>query len=267
MRPVAWSRAVAFAVVTLVMAAVAVCGRSVLAPLSRRAGARWAARSCQAWCRAGCALLGVRLEVRGRPPGGRFLAASNHLSYLDILVLGSLWPGVFVAKQEIASWPLFGVAARAAGTIFVRRESPREIVEVGRRMTAALEDGIPVTLFPEGRITDGATVLPFLPPLLASAARDEVPCHAITLSYAVDDPEVDPSTQIAWPTSDPLVPHVVGVAGMRDLVVRVDLDERAVATKDRKELARELHARVLSRFVPLERAQAAGDGTDDACAP
>jgi 1-acyl-sn-glycerol-3-phosphate acyltransferase len=275
-RLIAWIRVLAFAVTTLVMAGLAVCGRGVIKPFSGAAAARWAAHCCRLWCRSGCAALGVPRQIRGRPPAGVFLAASNHLSYLDILVLGSLWPGVFVAKQEIASWPLFGLAARAAGTIFISRESPREIVQAGRRMAASLAAGVPVTLFPEGRITSGASVLPFLAPLLAPAARDGVPCHAVTVNYRVSDPGVEPSTQVCWPTSDPLLPHVLGVAGMRDLVARVDIDEHPVIDADRKELARALHARVASRFVPVPQPTAeaepgagdrGGNEADGSCAP
>lgn len=261
MRVWGWLRLSAFAVDTFVMAGLASLGRLV-APVSPRAATWWATRCCHVWCRVGCVCFGLRRTVHGAVPRGVFLAAANHLSYLDILVLGSLWPGVFVAKHEIASWPLFGVAAGTAGTIFIDRDTPREVVEAGRRVSAVLASGQPVTLFPEGKITDGASVLPFLPALLAPAARDRVPCHAISLRYDTADPDVDPSTQICWPDSAPLIPHALRVTTMRDLRVTVHVAEEPVTSGDRKELAGALHARVVERFRPMR-----GPDADASCAP
>jgi 1-acyl-sn-glycerol-3-phosphate acyltransferase len=192
-----------------------------------------------------------------------FLAAANHLSYLDILVLGSLWPGVFVAKHEIARWPLFGVAAGTAGTIFIDRDVAREVVAAGRQVSAVLDSGQPVTLFPEGRITAGASVLPFLPALLAPAARGRVPCHAISLRYDTSEPGVDPATQVCWPDATPLIPHALRVATMRDLRVTVHVSEEPLISDDRKELAGRLHAWVAARFRPMT----APDDAEPSCAP
>ncbi len=261
MRLWGWLRLTAFAADTFVMAGLASLGR-LLAPFSPRAATWWATRCCHVWCRVGCRCFGIRREVHGRVPRGVFLAAANHLSYLDILVLGSLWPGVFVAKHEIASWPLFGVAAGTAGTIFIDRDAPREVVEAGRRVSAVLESGQPVTLFPEGRITAGGSVLPFLPALLAPAARDRVPCHAISLRYDTSEPEIDPSTEICWPDASPLIPHALRVATLRDLRVTVHVADDAVISGDRKELAGKLHARVVERFRPMRPPAA-----DRSCAP
>ena len=91
-----------------------------IAPGRRRTVGRVGARACRLWGRTMCAILSIRRDVDGPIPNeGVFLVASNHLSYLDILVLGSLYPSLFLAKREIASWPLFGWIARGAGTMFV----------------------------------------------------------------------------------------------------------------------------------------------------
>ena len=118
--------------------------------------------------------------MEGTPPRGLFLLASNHLSYLDIMVLGSLAPSLFVAKSEIRSWPLFGWISRGAGTLFVDRERPKDVVRVGGEMVERLEAGLSLTLFPEGKSTRGVDVQPFMPSLLEAAARTGVACHAVS---------------------------------------------------------------------------------------
>src|SRR6184192_3232697 len=106
------------------------------------------------WSRFACRVLGIRIRTHGSMPSSGLLV-SNHLSYLDIVVLSSIRPCVFVAKRDVARWPLFGWLAHAAGTIFVDRErrfSSRKAVEVVRQ---AIGTGSVVVLFPEGTSSDG----------------------------------------------------------------------------------------------------------------
>jgi 1-acyl-sn-glycerol-3-phosphate acyltransferase len=88
---------------------------------------------------------------------------SNHLSYIDILVLAAAMPCFFVAKIEIGGWPFFGKAARSNGTIFVDRGSLASAMSVAEQMTERLKLPIPVPvlLFPEGTSTDGSQVIRF----------------------------------------------------------------------------------------------------------
>lgn len=253
---VAWIRVLSLAGVTAFWAALAVAGRVVTlgAP---GPGLRFAVRCCRGWCRAAARLLGVRTEVRGTPEVGVGLAVANHLSYLDIFVLGSLFPTVFVAKAEIARWPLFGGIARLAGTVFVRRDSRRALHELGERIAATIDRGITVTLFPEGRISHGAEVLPFQPSLLAPAVRGGVRCQPITLTYRTTDAGVLPSEEICWPTSQPIVPHLLKVASLRDLRVIVRIGDPVDAAPDRKVLARTLHDRVAAAFDPVPQTRGA----------
>jgi 1-acyl-sn-glycerol-3-phosphate acyltransferase len=92
-----------------------------LIPRARRG--RWRTAFQGAWARGACAILGIRVEVVGNvPAGGMQLAVSNHLGYVDILVLGSVLPAAFVSKAEVGRWPLIGILADLAGTEFVERE-------------------------------------------------------------------------------------------------------------------------------------------------
>jgi 1-acyl-sn-glycerol-3-phosphate acyltransferase len=155
-----------------------------------------------------CAILSVRRDVLGNvPSGGAFLVAANHLSYLDILVLGSLYPSLFLAKREIASWPLFGWVAKGAGTLFIDREQAKDVVRAGREMSERLELGLPLTIFPEGRSSRGVEILPFQPSLLEPAARAGVPCFAASISYETPGAKLPPSRTICWHDSESLLTH------------------------------------------------------------
>jgi 1-acyl-sn-glycerol-3-phosphate acyltransferase len=114
-------------------------------------------------------LLGVRLEVHGEMAAARpVLFACNHTSYLDIPILGALLPGSFVAKSEIAGWPLFGTLARLQRSVFIDRR--RSMSSQHRdEMTERLTRRDNIILFPEGTSGDGNRVLPFKSALFAAA--------------------------------------------------------------------------------------------------
>jgi 1-acyl-sn-glycerol-3-phosphate acyltransferase len=114
-------------------------------------------------------ILGIRVEQRGQVSSARpTLFVSNHSSYLDVTVLGALIPGCFVAKSEVAGWPLFGLLAKLQRTVFVdrRRNSAHEQRDgIASRLAA----GDNLILFPEGTSNDGNRTLPFRSALLSVA--------------------------------------------------------------------------------------------------
>ena len=118
------------------------------------------------WC---CRILGVRVRRIGRPITARpVLFASNHVSYLDIEVLGSLIPGSFIAKDEVAGWPLFGWLARLQRSVFIDRQV-RSTREQRDSIAGRLAANEALILFPEGTSSDGNRVLPFKSALFSVA--------------------------------------------------------------------------------------------------
>ena len=132
--------------------------------LSARAG--WLHRFCRRLVR----LLGYRPTYGGDAPRGGLLV-SNHLSYLDVIVLAARAPLVFVAKRELRGWPGLGLLIGLSGTIFIDRGRRNDVTRAGSELEAALEQGVTVCLFAEGTSSDGATVLPFRSSLLAPAVN------------------------------------------------------------------------------------------------
>ena len=107
-----------------------------------------------------CWLIGLKLQVVGRPAPGATLFVSNHSSWLDILVLGAVLDARFVSKAEVATWPLIGWVAKLGRCVFVSRNRTRTGDEAGA-MASRLRAGEGLILFPEGTTSDGTRVLPF----------------------------------------------------------------------------------------------------------
>jgi 1-acyl-sn-glycerol-3-phosphate acyltransferase len=116
-----------------------------------------------------CALLRIRVRVVGNPVRDRaVLFVSNHVSWVDIVVIGSITPVAFVAKREVASWPLVGVAAKMQRTVFVDRGRRHQTGDAVSEIAKRVASGTSVVLFAEGTSSDGNRVLPFRSALLGA---------------------------------------------------------------------------------------------------
>ncbi|MEI8145938.1 MAG: lysophospholipid acyltransferase family protein [Alphaproteobacteria bacterium] len=134
--------------------------------------------------------LGAKVVVRGELTTHRpTLIAANHCSWLDIMVLGSATPLSFVAKSEIAGWPLFGFLSKLQRTIFVDRERRISTAKTANEITGRMAEGDPVVLFAEGTSSDGNRVLKFRAALigaaemLARSTGETVWLQPVTIAY------------------------------------------------------------------------------------
>jgi lyso-ornithine lipid O-acyltransferase len=128
-----------------------------------------------------CALLRVRIRVIGQPVQGRpTLILANHVSWLDIPVVSAICPIAFVAKREVAGWPIVGVAAKLLRTVFVDRTRRHQTPEVNAEIARRLGEGDPVVLFAEGTSSDGNRVLEFRSALVGAVAQVD-PTHRVLL--------------------------------------------------------------------------------------
>jgi 1-acyl-sn-glycerol-3-phosphate acyltransferase len=115
-------------------------------------------------------VFGIRVTVIGKPVQDRgVLMVANHTSYLDIIALGGIAHVSFVAKSEVASWPLFGTFARLQRTVFVERERRSKTAQSRDQLRERLAEGDALVLFPEGTSNDGNRVLPFKSALMGAA--------------------------------------------------------------------------------------------------
>jgi 1-acyl-sn-glycerol-3-phosphate acyltransferase len=171
-----------------------------------------------------CRILGFRIEAKGalseRHPT---LFVVNHVSYVDITILGALIKGSFVAKSEVAGWPLFGVLAKLQRTVFIERQVRRAAAQRGE-LTRRLAAGDDLILFPEGTSSDGTRVLPFKSALFSATETGGNPVVVQPVSVAYVRLNGMPMGRLyrpffAWYGDMEMAPHLwellgLGVAGV-----------------------------------------------------
>ena len=137
------------------------------------------------WHNRAADILGVRITVSGRRPRAPALLVANHVSWLDIVVLGGLTHTDFLSKYEIRQWPVVGWLAARSGTLFIRR-GQNEAGTVGEQIGDRLRHQGMLALFPEGTTTDGREVRPFFPRLFAAAIDTDAAVTPVALRYHID---------------------------------------------------------------------------------
>ncbi|MEM0994977.1 MAG: lysophospholipid acyltransferase family protein [Bacteroidota bacterium] len=145
----------------------------------------------QAFAKAIKKVIGVELEVKGKPSSEAAIYVCNHRSYYDPGAIAiDLRYSVVVAKAEIRNWPLIGYATDFIGIIFVNRDSSDSRKATREAMSKALEDGLSILIYPEGTTGDRSTTLDFLPGTFATAVKMNIPIIPVAIEYK--------DTRAAW---------------------------------------------------------------------
>ncbi|KAB2953965.1 MAG: 1-acyl-sn-glycerol-3-phosphate acyltransferase [Thermoanaerobaculia bacterium] len=261
------------AVVTTVPCYLAALVGGWLLWFSPRTCARWHGRVFQAWSRTLCRILAVRVGVTGPAPEPPFVLVSNHVSYLDILVLGTRLPCVYVAKAEIDEWPVFGAMCRAVNTIFIDRKAKRDVTRVMKEMEGMLAAHQGIVVFAEGTSGAGDAVLPFRSSLLDLPARLGRPVHWAAISYGLPEGSPPAHLSVTWWGDMPLLPHVRALARLDRIDASVVFGAESLHDGDRKLLAERLHRAISAAFSPMvesaevERLLALRESDPDAVPP
>ncbi len=189
-------------------------------------------------------LFGIRVRRIGRPSDQPpTLFASNHTSWLDIVVLSSLAPVSFVAKAEIAGWFFFGWLAKLQRSIFIDRRRSQAVAH-GTELTRRLADSDNIVLFPEGTSGDGNRVLRFRSALFNFAEREalrSLTVQPVSICYSgLNGLPLDRRNRplITWYGGMDLLPHVWRLLGHGHMEVTVSFHPPLPEVSDRKQLAR-----------------------------
>ncbi len=205
-----------------------------------------------------CRLLGVRRIVRGTPPspGTGGLIVANHVSWLDISVIGAERPLSFVAKSEVAAWPVIGQLAKLQRTVFIDRARRAHTADVAAEMGARLQAGEAVVLFAEGTTGDGTRILPMRSSLLGAAhealaggSDGEVAVYPLALTYTGFHGLAGgrfERTLLAWYGDTELAPHLRAVLNAGAIDVELHWGEPIMMgpSVSRKEATRRAEASI-----------------------
>jgi 1-acyl-sn-glycerol-3-phosphate acyltransferase len=202
------------------------------------------------WSRRTFPRIGIRVEVTGTPPDAG-LIASNHLSYLDILVYSAIAPCAFIAKREIHAWPGVGWIATLAGTIYVDRSRRSETHTIQPEIQSALAAGLRLFLFPESTSSDGSRVLPFHSSLFQPAVDLQVPVSAASIKYFIPDGVA--AAEACYFGTMKLFPHLLNLLGKHSVIAKVNFSSGSFRFADRKQASTRMHEEVERlRFSKME---------------
>jgi 1-acyl-sn-glycerol-3-phosphate acyltransferase len=171
-------------------------------------------------CGVGCKFLGIRTHADNTQVSGKDgrLMVCNHMSYLDILVISSVRPSVFISSVEMEKTFFLGFLAKIGGTFFVERRNVRNIKGELDGITQIISQGFNVVLFPEGTSTDGSKILPFRSSFLAGASEAGVEVVPVCLKYSKINGEAfspDNCDTVCWYGDMSFAPHFSNFVGIR----------------------------------------------------
>lgn len=185
--------------------------------------------------------MGITVVVSGVPPG-KGLVASNHLSYLDILVYSAVAPCAFVSKREVRGWPAVGWIATMAGTIYVDRSRRSGAHTIQPEIQAALARGLRLVLFPEGTSSNGSALLRFHSSLFQPAVDLQAPVSAASIAYTVLDGIS--ANDACWWGDMALFPHLIKLLSRHSVSASVKFSPEFFRFADRKQAALQMHQEV-----------------------
>jgi len=204
----------------------------------RLAQARWSARVLSA--------VNVEPRLQGVPPAVKDRAAvlvANHVSWLDIMLVHSVWQVRFIAKSEVRRWPLIGWLAARTGTLFIQRGKGRHAVRINQAIHAAFLAGDAIGVFPEGMTSEGTGLQPFHASLLQSAVDERALVFPVALRYLDEEGRVNVNASYVGDTS--LIESMAMILRERKIVAElIFLPAIDAEGRSRRDLARETHAAI-----------------------
>ena len=175
------------------------------------------------------------------------MIVSNHISWLDTVVMLRLFYLSYIGKIEMLNWPFLNLIIKAGGTIFINRRNKRELLTVNQQVANVLVNGASVGLYPEGTTSDGVRILPFKAPILEAALMAKSNIIPVVLSYRKEDNKLATEVTFAkvnWLTT------VMNTLRLKNLIVNVTVLPvvRSIDFKTRDELADYLYKEISASY-------------------
>ena len=229
----------------------------------------WSLFRCtiRSWARCALRIMNVHVEVRGTAPEPPFFMVSNHLSYLDIPLLHAQLSGHFLSKAEVSSWPIAGLMARLAGTLFVDRERRRDLTRVLPEVEQLLQSGGGIVIFPEGTSSAGTHVLPFKPALFEVPLRTGVGVSMASIRYQTHRSDPPPGEAVCWWGEMPFGSHFLKLLALKRVQAEVHFAPDRIQGEDRKQLSSRAYELVVQHFEPTTSAALAATIAGSSASP
>ena len=192
-------------------------------------------------------IVGITLTVKSDfPKKHPFVIVSNHVSYLDILLLLSLFKTSFIAKQDVQRWPLFGWIMKFDGTIFVNREKKSDLINVNAKIQDSLKEGRSITVFPEGTSSDGSRVLPFKSNVFEAVSKANSLLCPVYINYQVEASQFSVKKHVCWYAEMSFLPHLWAFFAIPKTHATLCVAPKKLKGTNRKVLAKEAYNTVLN---------------------
>ncbi len=191
----------------------------------------------QWWFRQATRIFGLRLKINGKEHPGASLWVANHISWLDIPVIGGTGNVGFLSKAEIRKWPVIGWLAEKSGTLFIDRGGKNASQNASEKIAARIIEGHSVLIFPEATTTDGSDVKRFYPRLFAAAVDHGLSVQPVSIRYLNKEGQRHPKA--AFINQETFIPNLLKILGDPWITAEVTLLP-IIASKDfstRNELA------------------------------
>ena len=189
------------------------------------------------WCKRLLSIFEINVEVTGLESNlvnqKKYLMVANHISWMDIIVIQSIKPCIFVAKSDVASWPLFGWVAQMTGTIFIKRDKVSDIKKALKKMKRRLIKRS-VCIFPEGTSSNGRYLLPFKSNLFQSSIDTQKSILPLCLRYEQKNTYTD---KTAFVDDMSLLDSIIKIKQEKDIRAIVEVLQPIRPRYNRKELA------------------------------
>jgi 1-acyl-sn-glycerol-3-phosphate acyltransferase len=194
-------------------------------------------RSIRHWCKQLLGIFNMRLSVIGveHLMDDHYLMAANHISWIDIHVINAFKPHYFVAKSEVASWPIFGWMAKQLGTLFIERGKSNSIRNMVQEIASQLNQKA-ICIFPEGTSTDGKQVSPFKSNLFEAAIVANAPVYTLAIQY-FDMRTGNKTTAPAFIGEMGLLDSIWNLICSPPICAQISITAKIPALKERKALA------------------------------
>jgi len=219
--------------------------------LSERFDRRMRRSLIRCWARGFARVSGVQVSVTGTPPEPPFFLVCNHLSYIDMLVIGHQTGCIFVSRGDVEHWPVLGFVAKSLYIIFIDREKKSDTVRVNGLIAETLKMGDALAIFPESRISRGLDVAPFKSSLIEPAVSNGIPIHYATVTYRTPADAPPANVVVGWWRPESFTYHLLRLLRQRGFTALVHFGGEPMTGGDRKELALRLHRAVRKNFLPL----------------